>query len=64
MDKFITLVVEMRKAQSAYFKSRDKFNLMDAKKAESNVDEWLARNGFIGGTVKQSVADANQPSLF
>lgn len=63
MQEFITKVAEMRRAQIAYFKSRDKYNLMEAKKAESDVDEWLARNGFTGNPVKKSVPDAKQPSL-
>ena len=64
MNEFIALVAEMRRLQTGYFKSRDKFNLMSAKKAESDVDEWLAKNGFTGGPVKKQVADAKQSSLF
>jgi hypothetical protein len=65
MNEFIALVAEMRRLQVQYFtRGRDKYVLMESKKAESEVDEWLSNNGFTGGPVKKQVADAKQPSLF
>lgn len=65
MNEFIALVAEMRRLQVQYFtKGRDKYVLMESKKAESEVDEWLAKNGFTGQPAKKSVADAKQSELF
>ena len=65
MNEFIQKVAEMRRLQIQYFtKGRDKYVLMDSKKAESEVDEWLLANGFTVNTVKKQVPDAKQPSLF
>lgn len=64
MDEFIAKVAEMRRLQKEYFRSRDKYNLMEAKKAESDVDEWLLKNGITDHPVKKLVSDSKQPSLF
>ena len=62
MEEFITKVAEMRRLQKLYFKSnRDKYILMEAKKAESEVDEFLSRGQL---PEKKQLADASQPSLF
>jgi hypothetical protein len=64
MNEFILLVAEMRRLQIQYFtKGRDKYVLMDSKKAESDVDEWLLNNGYSDQPVKKSVADAKQGDL-
>jgi hypothetical protein len=62
MEEFITKVAEMRRLQKEYFtRSRDKYTLMACKKAESEVDDFLA-TGKVNA--KAPVADARQPSLF
>jgi DNA-binding Lrp family transcriptional regulator len=62
MDEFIKKVAEMRRLQKLYFRSNhDKFILMECKKAESEVDEFLNVGQL---PEKKQVADAVQPSLF
>lgn len=41
MTEFEKLVLEMRKAQKAYFKTRDKNILPLSKQLEKRVDEYL-----------------------
>ncbi|HAQ21136.1 MAG TPA: hypothetical protein DCR40_18165 [Prolixibacteraceae bacterium] len=58
---FTAKVREMRRLQKEYFRSRDKYILMECKKAESEIDDILSNNQQ---PVKTVVADALQPSLF
>lgn len=41
MNKFITLVAQMRQAQKEYFKTRDPEILKKSKQLERSVDEWI-----------------------
>jgi hypothetical protein len=61
MDDFTAKVSEMRRLQKEYFRSRDKYILMECKKAESEIDDILSNNH---PPVKPVVADAKQPGLF
>lgn len=59
VKQFVELVVEMRRAQKKFFKSRNYTVLQESKILEKEVDEKAAEilNGF-----KQDVE--NQPDLF
>ena len=61
MNEFIQKVAEMRRLQKEYFRSRDKYILMECKKAESEVDEFLNVGQL---PEKKKVADATELSLF
>jgi hypothetical protein len=61
MEDFTAKVAEMRRLQKEYFRGRDKYILMECKKAESEIDDILSNNQQ---PVKPVVADAKQPTLF
>jgi hypothetical protein len=61
MDEFIQKVSEMRRLQKLYFRERDRYILMECKKAESEVDEFLNAGQL---PEKKQVADATELSLF
>ena len=42
MEEFIQKVAAMRRAQRDYFKSRDRYNLREAKRLEAEVDAELS----------------------
>lgn len=51
MDEFIKLVEQMRIAQKMYFRTRNQHFLIDSKKYETQVDEYI-RNYRINKTIK------------
>lgn len=59
IKQFVELVVEMRRAQKKFFKSRNYIVLQESKILEKEVDERAAEilNGFNQNEV-------NQPDLF
>lgn len=42
-EQFVLAVENMRKAQKAYFRTRDRAHLDYAKNTEHEVDRWLER---------------------
>ncbi len=54
---FIKLVAELRSAQKAYFKSRDKFYLIESKRIEKEVDSYIFSFNLGQENLKQKQLD-------
>ena len=64
MEEFISKVAEMRRLQKLYFRSNhNKYILMECKKAESEVDEFI-NDGQLTVSTSSATVDARQPRLF
>ena len=57
MNEFELLVLKMREAQKAYFKSRDQYNLRQAKITEAMVDSYLEQ-------LQEPATSSQQPTLW
>ena len=66
MQRFVTLVEDMRAAQKRYFRTRVKVDLITAREAETRVDREIVdyrRGKLFDGTESQEHIDALRRSL-